>query len=77
MCSYSKLADRAKIMSQREDFNLFIIAVIMVAGLLVGLQTYDGMEVERKGEGGGISSKLISSKLATSILGEPHSMPRS
>jgi len=46
MCSYSKLADRAKIMSQREDFNLFIIAVIMVAGLLVGLQTYDGMEVE-------------------------------
>ena len=43
MCSYSKLADRAKIMSQREDFNLFIIAVIMVAGLLVGLQTYDGM----------------------------------
>jgi hypothetical protein len=26
MCSYSKLADRAKIMSQREDFNLFIIA---------------------------------------------------
>jgi voltage-gated sodium channel len=44
--SYSTLAARARIIADREDFNLFIISIIILAGLLVGVQTYDGMEVD-------------------------------